>query len=327
MLKVRALCVLAACGALVASAGCATIVVAGPKYRGEMREAVVDATEGWWIPWKVAVIEVEGLITSSESQGLFGTQENAVARFREQLQMAEDDWLVKAVVVRINSPGGGVTASDVMYHELLAFRQRAETPVVVCVMDVGASGAYYLALAGDHIIAHPTGVTGGIGVMMQLVNAEGLFGKLGLKGETIKSGAKKDIGSPLRPMTDEERALLQAIVDTLHARFVKLIADRRPKLDEAAARQLADGRVYTADEALKLGLIDQVGYLSDAVQKAKELAHIRRARLVAYHRPAGYKGSVYGLSEVRQVNLLNVDLGKLVEGRRPAFLYLWAPGQ
>jgi len=318
---------LAACGALLALAGCGPVIIAGPAYRGAMKEAVVDATDGWWVPWKIAVIDVDGVITDSDQTGLFSRQENAVARFREQLQYVEDDLLVEAVIVRVNSPGGGVTASDVMYHELRAFRERSKKPVVVCVMDIGASGAYYLALAGDHVVAHPTAVVGGIGVLMQLMNVEGLFGKIGLKGETIKSGEKKDIGSPLRPMTDEERVLLQEIVDSLHTRFVTLITERRSGLDEAAVRELADGRVYTAEEALKLRLIDQIGYLADAAEKAKGLADITKARLVMYHRPLGYKATAYSRSAPGQVNLLNIDLGGLLPGHRPLFLYLWAPGQ
>lgn len=306
--------------------GCGPIIIAGPTYKGAMREAVVDRTDGWLALWKVAVLDLDGVISGSESASLLGASENTVARFREQLEEAEGDFLVRAVVVRVNSPGGAITASDAIYHELLQFRERSGKPVVVCLMDIGTSGAYYVALGGDHIVAHPSSVTGGIGVIMQLINIEGLFGILGLKGETIKSGPKKDMGSPLRPLSDEERALLQQIVDSMHAQFVRRIVERRPGLDEAAVRKLADGRVYTAQQALDLRLIDQVGYLSDAVAKAKALARIRRARLVAYHRPLGYKGSAYSLSEAPQVNLFNLDLGGLLAGRRPVFLYLWAPG-
>jgi len=311
----------------VVAAGCGPVIIAGPRYRGELKEAVVDQTDGWWAPWKVAVVAVDGVIADQDTSGLLGSSENTVARFREELRLAEDDLLVKAVIVRVNSPGGGVTASDIMYRELTAFRERSEKPVVVCITDIGASGGYYLALGADHIVAHPTAVTGSIGVMMQLMNVEGLFGKIGLKGETIKSGAKKDIGSPLRPMTAEERALFQRMVDALHTRFVNLVAERRSGLDEAAARKLADGRVYLADEALKAGLIDQVGYMADAHAKAKALAGIERARQVAYHRPLGYKATAYSLAAPRTLNLLNVDLGRLAPGRRPVFLYLWAPGE
>ena len=311
-----------------AAAGCGPIVIAGPTYTGEMREAVVDATDGWWVPWKVAVIEVEGVITGGDGGGFLARRENTVARFREELRRAEEDFLVRAVLVRINSPGGGVTASDVIYHEIREFRKRSEKPVVVCVMDVGASGAYYLALAGDYIVAHPTAVVGGVGVLVQLFNAEELLGKVGLKSETIKSAQKKDMGSPFRTMTEEERALIKGIVDSLHGRFVRLIASRREGLDENAVRKLADGRVYTAEKARELGLVDQVGYLSDAFRKAKELAHIRRARMVMYHRLLGYKGSAYALGWPEQVNLFNVDLGvdRLLGRGRPLFMYLWTPG-
>lgn len=317
---------LAVCGLVVAAAGCGPIVIGG-TYKSEMEETVVDSRDGWWVINKIAIIDLDGQITDSDSSGLLGSQESTVALVGEQLKLAEDDWQVKAVVVRINSPGGGVTASDILYHELRAFRERTGKPVVVCVTDMGASGGYYAALGGDCIIAHPTSIVGSIGVIMQLVNLEGLLGKIGVTSEAIKSGDKKDIGSPLRQLTDEERALLQRTINSLYRRFVTLVAERRERLDEPAVRALADGRVFTADDALANGLIDEIGYMSDAVEKAKALAGIRHARLVAYHRPLGYKATVYALAEPRTINLLNIDVGKLIPGRRPVFLYLWAPGR
>lgn len=311
---------------VMTSLGCGPIIVTGTSYTGRLQQSVVDTRDGWWVPWKVAVLDVEGVITGDGTLGLFRRRESTVARLREELRRVEEDPLVKAVVLRVNSPGGGVTASDILYHELRSFRERTKKPVVVCVLDVGASGAYYLALAGDCIVACPTSVVGGIGVLLQLFNVEGLLSKIGLKGQTIKSGPKKDLGSPLRPMTPEERALLEGIVKSLHERFVRLVAERRG-LALSRVRELADGRIFTAREARELGLIDQVGYLSEAIAKAKELAGIGRARVVMYHRPLGYKGSIYAGGQ--QINLLNLDLGDLgraLTGGRPLFWYLWLPG-
>jgi protease-4 len=315
--------------ALVAlsAAGCGTIVIAGPQYKAALKEAVVDGADGWWVWRKVALLDVDGVISDSESLGLLGGNENTVARFREGLQKAEDDWLVRAVVVRMNSPGGGVTASDTMYHELRAFRERTKKPVVVCITDIGASGGYYVALGGDAIVAHPTAVTGSIGVLVETFNIEGLLGKIGVTTEAIKSADKKDMASPLRPMTDDERKILQGIVNSMYGRFVQVVAERRPGLDEAAVRKLADGRVYTAEQALELKLVDQIGYLPDAIAKAKTLAGIRRAKVVAYRQLLEHKATIYSQAQPRQVNLLNIDLGKLATRPGPVFLYLWKPGE
>src|SRR5207244_2941320 len=132
---------------------------------------------------------------------------------------------VKAVVVRINSPGGAVTASDIMYQDLLRFRHETGKPVVACMMDVAASGGYYLAMACDRVYAHPSTVTGSIGVIMSLYNATGLFHMLGVTSDPIKSGPNKDIGNPARPMTDAERAILQGLVNDFYCQFVKVVVE------------------------------------------------------------------------------------------------------
>ena len=148
---------------------------------------------------KIALIDVEGMIVNAPTGNLFTAGDNPVSLFRERLDAAAQDRRVKAVVLHINSPGGAVTASDVMYRELVNFREETGKPVVACLMDVAASGGYYLALGCDRIYAHPTTVTGSIGVIMNLYNAHGLLQFVGVKGEAIKSGRNKDLGSPTRP--------------------------------------------------------------------------------------------------------------------------------
>src|SRR5205823_7348630 len=192
-------------------------------------------------------------ILNARSSGLFGSGENPMSLFRERLDAAAEDCHVKAVVLRINSPGGAVTGSDIMYQEVLNFRQDTGKPVVACMMDVAASGAYYIAMGCDKVYAHPTTVTGSIGVIMSLYNASGLFIKLGVSSEPIKSGPNKDIGNPGRPMTDEERAILQGMVNGFYDQFVKVVVRGR-SLPEPQVRALADGRVYTGIEAKRLGL-------------------------------------------------------------------------
>jgi protease-4 len=275
---------------------------------------------------KVAVIDVDGVIMNARSSGLLGSGENPVALFREKLDAAADDKHVKAVVLRINSPGGAVTASDIMYQDLLHFRHKTGKPVVACMMDVAASGAYYLAMGCDWVYAHPTTVTGSIGVIMSLYNASGLFAKLGVSSNPIKSGPNKDIGNPGRPMTREEEAILQGMVNSFYGQFVKVVAQGR-RLPEDRVRVLADGRVYTGVDACKLGMVDEVGYLEDALATAKKMACIKDAKVVAYDRCGGYRGSIYARlpSIPSQINV-KLDLPGLSHGTGAAFMYLWEPG-
>jgi protease-4 len=230
------------------------------------------------------------------------------------------------VVLRINSPGGAVTASDIMYQDLLHFRRRTHKPVVACMMDVAASGGYYLAMGCDWIYAHPSTVTGSIGVIMSLYNAKGLFAKIGVASNPIKSGPNKDIGNPARDMTPEERAILQGMVNSFYDQFIQVVSTGR-KLPEDRIRALADGRVYTGLDACKLGLVDEVGYLEDAIHRAKEMACIRDAAVVAYDRCAGYKGSIYaGLPHIPSQINVKLDLPGFTGNPGAAFMYLWEPG-
>jgi protease-4 len=275
---------------------------------------------------KVAVIDVDGMIMNARSSGLLGSGENPVSLFREKLDAAADDQHVKAVVLRINSPGGGVTASDIMYQDLVHFRHKTGKPVVACMMDVAASGGYYLAMGCDWVYAHPTTVTGSIGVIMSLYNATGLFAKLGVSSDPIKSGPNKDIGNPARQMTKEEHAILQGMVNSFYDQFVRVVAAGR-KLPEDRVRVLADGRVYTGLDAHKLGLVDEVGYLEDAICTAKKMACIKDAKVVAYDRCRGYRGSIYaGLPNIPSQINVKLDVPGLSNGTGAAFMYLWEPG-
>jgi protease-4 len=277
---------------------------------------------------KVAIIDVDGVLMNVKGStgGILGSPgENPVSAFREKLDMAATDKHVKAVVLRINSPGGAVTASDIMYRDLLEFREETKKPVVACMMDVAASGAYYMAMGADTVYAHPTTVTGSIGVIMNLYNAYGLFSMLGVKSDPIKSGKNKDIGNPLRPMTKEEREILQGTVDAFYGEFVKVVAKGR-HMPAEHVKELADGRIYTGVEAKKLGLVDHVGYLTDAVFQAMDLACIQDAKVIAYDRNCGYKGSCYASgprlpSEIK----LNLDIPGM-NHLGATFLYLWEPG-
>ena len=316
--------------AAFALTGCFKGFVLTPTYGdGPLVETRIKKADSCFCRDKVAVIEVSGIIMNARSSGLLSSGENPVSAFREKLDLARKDKHVKAVVLRINSPGGAVTASDVMYQDLLNFRRETGKPVVACMMDVAASGAYYLAMACDEIYAHPSTVTGSIGVIMSLYNAAGLFQKIGVASEPIKSGPNKDLGNPGRPMTLEERAILQGMVNSFYDQFVQVVVQGR-HLPEDRVRALADGRVYTGVDAQKLGLVDKVGYLEDAIREAKALACIEDASLVAYDGCDGYRGSIYaGLPKIPSEINVKLDVpGVKAPGANGGvtFMYLWEPG-
>jgi protease-4 len=245
-------------------------------------------------------------------------------RVREELEKASRDPKVRAVVLKINSPGGTVTASDIVFQEIDLFRQRTKLPIVAVMMDVAASGGYYIALAADTIVAHPTSVTGSIGVIMLTLNADGLLQKIGVTTTAIKSGPLKDMGSPLRALTPEERAIFQSVIDDLYGQFVAKVANRR-KIPLETARRLGDGRVYTAQQALADKLVDRIGYVPDALAVARDAAGLREARVIVYQRPREYRATYYaGARGEGDVDLSLAQVAKLVVSG-PKFLYLWWP--
>jgi protease-4 len=310
-------------------AGCFNGFIVKPTVvDGPVEETVVSDSKHFLCRNKVAIIDVEGMILNARSSELlFGSGDNPMALFRERLDAAADDKHVKAVVLRINSPGGAVTASDIMYQDVIKFRHDTGKPVVACMMDVAASGAYYLAMGCDRVYAHPTTVTGSIGVIMNLYNAAGLFAKIGVTSNPIKSGPNKDIGNPARPMTPEERRLLQGIVNGFYDQFVQVVAKGR-SMPEENVRKLADGRVYTGVQAKELGLIDELGYLEDAIKAAFDMACIHDATVVAYDRCGGYRGSIYSaIPKIPSQINVKLDLPGVDKAHSSAFMYLWEPGE
>jgi protease-4 len=227
----------------------------------------------------------------------------------------------------VNSPGGGVTASDDVYGEIVRFKKERKVPVVAALGDVAASGGYYVACAADRIVAHPTTTTGSIGVIMTGLNLEGLLAKVGVRNQTFKAGEHKDILSPFRGATPEERRIVQSILDDLHTRFVSVVRESRAGLDLRRLAELTDGRIFDAPQALQAGLIDQIGDLHAAIDAARAAAHVDEARVVAYRRPDETRENIYSATRglPAQVNVLPVDLGALATSG-PRFMYLWAPG-
>jgi len=208
----------------------------------------------------VAIVRVEGPILDSYQTV-------------EELKAFAEDPLVKAIVVRIDSPGGGVAPSQEIYNAVKRVRKEKNKTVIASMGTVAASGGYYIAVATDRILANPGTLTGSIGVIMQLANFQELLEKIGVKNVVVKSGKFKDIGSPFRPMQDEDRKLLQLVMDDVHRQFIDAVAEGR-SLDLAEVEQLADGRVFTGQQAKSILLVDDIGDLHDAIKLAGELGGI-----------------------------------------------------
>lgn len=327
-------------------AGCAgtRLVVDVVPARSEMDETVVQEDEGggWGGPSaKVALIDMSGLIADAPRFAIPGPGVNPVAQFVESLNKAAEDDDVKAVVLRINSRGGTTTASHVVYEELVRFRERTGKPVVILMADVAASGGYYLACGGDRIIAHPTTVTGSIGVIMQTFDLSEGMHRLGIRSTPIVSGPNKNLASPFHPMSEEQREILQAMIDSMYAEFVAVVEKARPALRPEEMAWVRDGRVVTGRRALELGLIDEIGDVHHAFDVAKGMAGVPRAKLVKYHRPIEYVGSAYGASPAinpssgvggagqggggMEINLLQLRLDDGAMADQSGFYYLWDP--
>lgn len=292
--------------------------------RGPVQQMTVRHGSGDDSSATVAVIDVDGLLLNMDLVGFSSLGENPVNLLREKLDAAACDVCIKAVVLRINSPGGAVTASDIMWREVQLFKARTNRPVVACMMDIGTGGAYYLASASDQIVAHPTSVVGGIGVILNLYNLQDTMEQFNVVGVPIRAGTNIDLGSPVKPLTEEAKGLLQTMANEYHARFKWVVSEARPALKEAAA-EVFDGRVYTASQAQQRGLIDRVGYLDDAIQAAEELAGLSPSRVVLLHRKGDAARTPYAITPNTPIqgSLLPLSIPGLDRSKLPTFLYMW----
>lgn len=278
---------------------------------------------------KILVLQANGMIEEGPDRGFLRDRPGLVPDIVSQLRLAEQDDDIAAVVLKINSPGGSVTASDVLYHELNAFKEKTGVKMVAVFMGLAASGGYYIALPADRIVAHPTSITGSVGVVFLQPKVTGLMEKLGVGVDVSKSGAQKDMGSPFRPSTDEERRLLQDLTERLGGRFVDLLKKHR-KLSPEALVEVRTARIFLAEEALVLGLVDRIGYVDDALQTAKGLAGLPEdARVVVYRRVAFPNDTVYNAAGTRNgtatPELIHVDLPGSMSALGTGFFYIWPP--
>ncbi len=254
----------------------------------------------------VAVIRLNGAITSTPSQeAAFITEEITPGRVTKLLEQAELNPDIKAVVLRVNSPGGSVVASDEIYHKLRDF----EKPIVLWMDEIAASGGYYIACGADYIYAHPDTLTGSIGVISQFINAEELLDEVGVNVTVITSGPRKDMGSLFREMSEEEQEIWRTITDEIYQDFVNVVAQARD-MPEETVKDLADGRIYTGRQAMTHGLVDAVGLPSDAIAKAAELGSIEletgeAPRIIELKSAPTFLESLYGFQARGELPTLN----------------------
>ena len=267
---------------------------------------------------KVVTIPLTGMIMlQSDNSGLFQSETSAQRALRS-IKRATYDKNVRAIILQINSGGGGITASDIIYKALLDFKKSSPDRKVVSIFgDVSASGAYYIALASDHIIAHPTTITGSIGVLIKTMNILELSNKIGIKDVTIKSGKNKDMLNPMGELNEEQRLMVQKLVDGMHFRFVKLVAEGR-NLTIPVVKELADGRIYSADEALELKLIDQIGYWDDTVLKTEQLLDVKNIKIYRYEQDFTFSSLFKAMQGWNPVQSM------VKEATQPKLLYQWS---
>lgn len=278
---------------------------------------------------KILLIPIRGVISDHPEAGLLRTRPSTVQEAVSHLRKAEKDPLVKAVVLQLNSPGGSVTASDVLYNEIRRFKERSGRTLVAAMMDVAASGAYYIALPADAIVAHPTTLTGSVGVIFIRPKVTGLMEKIGVGVEVSKSGPNKDIGSPFRATTPEEAGIWQAMTDQLAARFVDLVRRHR-RFDPAALAAVSSARVYLAEEALNLKLVDRIGYMEDALAEARQRADLPEdSRVIVYRRTEYPDDNIYNPTTSyeggRLALIFDTGLSRLIPALPSGFYYLWHP--
>jgi protease IV len=269
---------------------------------------------------KIAIIDISGAILEGEDGFV-----------KKQIDRVREDDSVIAVVLRINSPGGTITGSDYIYHHLRTLVEDRKLPLVVSMGSVCASGGYYIAMAvgsqPDVIYAEPTTWTGSIGVIVPHFDVSGALNTIHVKDDSIASGPLKEMGSPTRPMTDEERKLIQQLVNDSFKDFKDIVVSGRPKFKDnrAALDALATGQIYTAKQALEKGLVDKIGFIESAIARALELAHQNAAdvRCVKYEKQPSILGEMFGTQQVAPANG-TIDVSAIVDLATPRPYYLWS---
>jgi protease-4 len=314
-----AILVLMLFGSFLANIGLTAAVLAGSSMGHSDRplDAEPDFAEIWsqgYGDTKVVRIGLSGVIMRGRRERLLGSGPDMVESILSQILAARQDPEVRAILLEVDSPGGAVTPSDEIYAALQQFKEsRDDRVILVFIRDLGASGAYYAAMAGDYIMAEPTAIVGSVGVIMQTLNMKGLGDMIGLKSVTIASGANKDMLNPLKEVDPQHVELLQNLVDEMQDRFAGIVMDSRG----IESRALLDGRVFTAQQALTNNLIDGIGYWLEAVDQLKVLLGVDDVYIIRYGEEHGFLNA---LLAARSPKLPDINAME-----SPRFLYLWKP--
>ena len=302
----------------------------GPDKEAELLEHVMEGTD----KDKILILSIDGVISETPTgASIFGGGggESTVSAIINDLIKASFDKDIKGVILKVNSPGGTVTGSDLIYRELMKYKASTGVPIVALFMDKAASGGYYVAMAADKIVSLPTFVTGSVGVILSGFNVKEGLDKLGVKDQSITSGQNKAIGSPFLEMKPEQKMILQSIVSNLYERFFSIVKLNRQNVPEQKLREICDGRIFTADQALKEGMIDKVGYIEDTIMELMKMEKYSknaspnntRPRLVYYSHIKQKVRSVYQImaEESNQFSTLENLLKATTEIK---FMYLWS---
>lgn len=308
--------------ALLMLGGCSLPNVSLFPEAGPLKEVTLEGSGDE----KVLVISIEGTISDKPKEKMLSSRPSMVQELVSQIKRAEKDTDIKAVLLKVNSPGGTVTASDIIYHEIGAYKERTGIKMVVSMVNVAASGGYYVSLPADWIMAHPTTITGSIGVIFARPGVSGFMEKLGLSMYVHKSGDRKDMGSPFRPPTEADNVIFKKLIDDMAGRFLGLVAKHRTIKPEHQA-QIASAQIFSAREAQQVGLVDEIGYLNDAIAKAKSLAGLNPdARVVTYRRYQSEDDNIYNPAMRPQGGEMGANgsaLSLLTAAQEAGFYYLW----
>jgi protease-4 len=308
--------------------GCSSLQIqVGPDSLRPLKEVVLEGGE----TGKVLVINVRGTISDSPKKEWLAESPGLVQEIVSQLRLAEKDPEIKALLLKIDSPGGTITACDILYQEMQALKEKKQIRIIAVLMSLAASGGYYLALPADLIYAHPHTVTGSVGALLIVPKLSGLMDKLGIGIEVSKSGRNKDMAAFYRGTTPEEQEILDRMIDLAGGDFLELVARQR-RLGEKEKAEIATARIFSAREALTLKMIDRIGYLPEAIKEAKKAAGLsEEAKVVIYRRQRHPNDTLYNTlgsesSGPASSSLIRVPLIEAVEDLQPGLYYLWAPG-
>ena len=302
--------------------GCATIKL-GQSYNEPLTEQVIDKGE---TEQKVLLVNIDGILNDEPKQGLLSQAPSVLDSVLMQLKKAEKDKQIVAVLLKINSPGGGVTVSEVLYHELQQFKERTDKKIFVQMMTVAASGGVYVSMAADHIQAHPSTITGSVGVVSMSADISGTLAKIGAKVNVYKTGDNKDMGSPFKAASESDQVAFKEVVAQMADDFYNRVQQRQD-LSVETMQVIKTARIFTGSKAKELGLVDSVGYLTDATKQACKLGGATGCKIVTYRfnknkNATAYSPSMQMTQIPAQFNL--IDLPVLESFKlKPGLYYLY----